>query len=350
MRVLVVGYAGSTHVQEWCRQLRAAGLDVVHFSPFERAYASGPKHQSLRQLRDFSHELRRLRETVEQTQPDVVNAHIASSAGILAQWVNLPLVITAYGSDITEFPRRSQMHSSALRRALTKADALTVSSRYLKNALMDLGYQVKTPHVVPFGVDLDAFGHGVAPKASNTFTLGTVKSHEYVYGVDLLIRAFATARENSSAEVHWKLVVVGGGSRLREHEQLAARLGIADVVEFRGFVPHQDVPRILAEFDVFAALSREESFGVAAVEAMAAGIPCIVTNVGGLPEVVGRTGVIVPSDDVSAAAAAISRLHSDATLRARLAADGRSRAAALFGESTCRARLVAVLREASKCS
>lgn len=351
MRVLLVGYAGSTHVQEWLAQFSDHGLEVVHFSPFERAYAAGPKYQNLRQLRDFGRESRRLREIVQHYKPDVVNAHIASSSGILAlRAVDLPLVITAYGSDITEFPKRSRMHRLVLGRALARADAITVSSHYLKKALMDLGYGIKTPYVVPFGVDIEAFGNVGIPARTGRFTVGTVKSNEYTYGIDVLIRAFAMARGRSLSPEQWRLVIVGRGSKQREYQQLATDLGLADEVEFRGAVPHHDVPSHLAEFDVFAALSREESFGVAVVEAMAAGIPCVVSDVGGLPEVVGSSGIVVASDDVPAAAAAISKLHADVTLRADFRAEGSRRARDLFGQSACRGRMVAVLAEVAECS
>jgi len=77
---------------------------------------------------------------------------------------------------------------------------------------------------------------------------------------------------------------------------VASDLGVADRVEFVGWVPHRDVPTELAKLDIYAALSRMESFGVAFVEAGAAARRVVVSDAGGLPEVTvdGLTGFVVP--------------------------------------------------------
>jgi glycosyltransferase involved in cell wall biosynthesis len=93
-------------------------------------------------------------------------------------------------------------------------------------------------------------------------------------------------------------------------------------------VSHQAVPGWLNRFDIFVAPSRldSESFGVAAVEASACGIPVVVSDVGGLPEVVknGSTGLIVPRDSPEELASALRRLLESATLREKMGETGRS--------------------------
>ncbi len=119
--------------------------------------------------------------------------------------------------------------------------------------------------------------------------------------------------------------IAGDGPERPALEALADALGIADRVRFAG--RRDDVPDLLAAADVFVMPSRSEGLGIAALEAMAAGLPVVASAVGGLGEAVvdGRTGLLVPPDDPAALAAALGRLVDDGALRARLGAAGPGR-------------------------
>jgi glycosyltransferase involved in cell wall biosynthesis len=129
-------------------------------------------------------------------------------------------------------------------------------------------------------------------------------------------------------------------------QSLAAELGIAERAHFAGAVPHAEVPAWLHRFDLYAAPSRldSESFGVAVIEAGACGLPVVVSDAGGLPEVVlhERTGLVVPREDVAALQAALTRLVLDASLRARLGACGRTHVAQSYAWPRCVERMEAV--------
>lgn len=120
--------------------------------------------------------------------------------------------------------------------------------------------------------------------------------------------------------------MIGGcGPAISDLRALSDELGIAGDVTFLGDVPHDEVPRVLSTFTVYAALSRSESFGVAVAEASACGIPIVATRVGGLSEVVreGVTGLLVPPEDARAAADAIARLVADSRERSEMGVAGR---------------------------
>jgi glycosyltransferase involved in cell wall biosynthesis len=193
--------------------------------------------------------------------------------------------------------------------------------------------------VVPWGIDTSFFEPGVEKAPSDTLVVGTVKTLEHKYGIDLLIRAFAEARAALPAEVaqRMRLLLVGGGSLERELEALAAQVGVAEVTEFRGQVPFERVPSCLRELDIYVAASRSESFGVAILEASACGRPVVVAAVGGLPEVVrdAHTGIVVPREDVGALAGAILRLVRDESLRAQMGAAGREHVKRLYEWKDC---------------
>jgi glycosyltransferase involved in cell wall biosynthesis len=187
--------------------------------------------------------------------------------------------------------------------------------------------------VVPFGIDTGVFSKAESrPLEKGEVVVGTVKTLAPKYGIDILIRAFALAREDlreskSEEAVRLRLLIVGGGPDETKLKILAEECGVADVSTFSGRVPHEEVPEYLHQMDVYVAVSRSESesFGVAVIEASACGLPVIVSDVGGLPEVVvvDRTGLIVRREDVSATAQAISRLVQDRNLRQRMGLQGR---------------------------
>lgn len=110
---------------------------------------------------------------------------------------------------------------------------------------------------------------------------------------------------------------------------MAQSLGLGDKMTFYGRIPHPEVPDALRTLDIFCAPSTRdsESFGVAAVEAMACGIPCVTSDADGFTEVMedGVTGFIVPKNDVGALADKIKLLVTDRRLRARMGAAGRIR-------------------------
>jgi len=127
---------------------------------------------------------------------------------------------------------------------------------------------------------------------------------------------------------------VGGGSQDAFLKKLCADLGITSHVAFTGMIPYDEVVRYHNMIDIYVAVSvyQSESFGVAIIESSACEKPVVVSNMGGLPEVVddGVTGFVVPARDPDATAAAIERLVLDKKLRAKMGTAGRRRVMELY--------------------
>ena len=128
-----------------------------------------------------------------------------------------------------------------------------------------------------------------------------MKTLAATYGIDLLIQAFSTLVADPLLQAdglaqRLRLLIVGDGPEYATLTSLAQTLGVSAVTTFAGVVPHCDVPAWLNRLDIYVAASRQESFGVAVLEASACGLPVVVSAAGGLPEVVrsGETGFIVP--------------------------------------------------------
>jgi glycosyltransferase involved in cell wall biosynthesis len=172
------------------------------------------------------------------------------------------------------------------------------------------------------------------------FWYGSVGRLVGIKGYDLLLRAFALlAQELSDVG----LALIGAGSEEGPLRALCDDLGIGEQVAFCGW--RSDARSLLSAFDVCVFPSREEGFGLAIAEAMAAGRPLIASQVGGIPEVVEQDALLVPPDDAHALTQAMRRLHGDAALRDSMGAALHARWQARFAPDQFTQRLQGYVRE-----
>ncbi|MES2100150.1 MAG: glycosyltransferase [Pseudomonadota bacterium] len=326
-RVALLGPANSIHLQRWAAALVQRGHAVQVISqhrcerellPAAAEVVSLPYAGSLGYFRNAGP----LRRALARWQPEILNVHYASGYGSTAMLTGFaPTLLSVWGSDVYDFPYESAAKGWLLRRNLRRATAIASTSEAMARQVRRLVPEVGEIGITPFGVDLSRFAP--APHAERPLTVGIVKLLTPKYGVDLLLRAFAGLPDRC------RLLIVGDGPQRAELEVLAQALGIAARTEFTGAVAHAEVPSFLNRLDVYVAPSRldSESFGVAVIEASACALPVVVSDVGGLPEVVrdGETGLVVPREDVPALRAALQRLVLDAALRDRLGRAGRAR-------------------------
>jgi len=284
------------------------------------------------------------RRCLQAFQPDIVNAHYATGYGTLARLAGFrPIALSVWGSDVYAFPTKSRLHRAWVTSNVRAANAVFSTSHAMANRVLELAPDVATPAVTPFGVDTALFRPGTSRPAMDRIVFGTVKSLAPVYGIDRLIRAFAASlyevRVDSPALAdRMYLRIAGAGPELSALRALAEALGIAERTTFAGALPHRDVPQFLDGLDVFVALSRQESFGVAVLEASASGCAVVATDVGGLPEVVvpGETGVLVSDKNaVDGATHAFAQLVRDPSRRVRMGQAGRAFVTRNYDWNTC---------------
>ena len=200
--------------------------------------------------------------------------------------------------------------------ALRGARAVITPSAYLKRIVTRWGVDPKRVHVVYNALD---FGAGSEPRSSlplrTTYRLITVSRLTGWKGIDGLIEAIT-----SQAEVG--LVVVGEGPDRARLEALARTLAIGERVFFAGQVSRQQVGTYLQACDLFVLNSRYEGLPHVVIEAMAAGLPIVATDVGGIGEIVrpGVNGLLVQPGDTDGLRRAMTGVLNDADLRRRCAA------------------------------
>jgi phosphatidylinositol alpha-mannosyltransferase len=181
---------------------------------------------------------------------------------------------------------------------------------------------------VPNGVDLARFGDSVAPFPQfrdgklNLLFVGRLEKRK---GLGILLRSYVQLKERIP---QLRLIVVGEGRMRRGYESYIDTHNIPDIV-LAGYVSPEDLPRYHASADIFCAPNTgKESFGIVLLEAMAAGLPVVATDIPGFSQVVspGRHGILVRKDDPVSLASAINLLADDSGLRQRLGAEGKAAA------------------------
>jgi glycogen(starch) synthase len=220
---------------------------------------------------------------------------------------------------------RSATLRAGLRQVLRKADAVTACSAFVMRDLERVAKIDGPSFVIPNGVDELEFADGPPADDLGNYVLAVGRLVPQK-GFDVLVDAFA-----SDMLPALDLVFAGDGFERRRLEDQVARLGLGSRVRFLGSVDRSRLSQLLRGARVFAFPSRGEAFGIALLEAMAAGVPAVATAAGGIPELArdGENALLVQPDDRVALAQAIRRLATNTSLRERLVLGGRKTAAEL---------------------
>ena len=285
---------------------------------------------------------------------DLLHVHYAiphATSAVLARDIlaksghAVPVVTTLHGTDIT-LVGKDPSFKPVVEHAIDTSDGVTSVSDWLRGETY-AEFDVTAPiEVIPNFIDTarfrrtakDHFRRAIAPDGeklvAHVSNFRKVKRTNDV--VDIFARLHGAGvwpeghpRHGQAGGV--KLLMVGDGPERAAAETLARDLGMWHDVRFIG--KQEPVEEILSIADLFLMPSASETFGLAALEAMACGVPVVSTDIGGLPElnVDGVTGFLLPLGDVDGMTAAARRILTDADLHARMATAARARAVDEFG-------------------
>lgn len=292
---------------------------VFHHPPYALALASRIVDVALNHDLDLVH--------VHYAVPHATSAMLARQV-LASEKRTLKIATTLHGTDIT-LVGSDPTYRPITRASILASDAVTTPSASLRDDTrrrFELDIDIE---VIPNFVDTTRFAprprrDGGPPRLIHVSNFRPVKR------IDSLISIFEIVAKRSDA----RLVLVGDGPELGPAERRLRELGLRDRAELHGH--RHDLPPLLSDSDVFLLPSQTESFGVAALEAMACGVPVVASEVGGLPEVIthGETGYLVPLGDGKDlerfAERTLSLIH-DAPHRQAMGQRAREHAATRFG-------------------
>ncbi|MBA2611424.1 MAG: glycosyltransferase [Bacteroidetes bacterium] len=337
MKVLLLSDTHSEHTEKWALGLANRGIKIGLFS-FNKASYDWYVHENITVFFEPDNKINAestltklayikyvaiLKKIIKHFEPDILHAHYATSYGLVGALADFhPFIISCWGSDVMKFPNKNFVAKSILKYNFKKADLLCATSYTIQDYINQV---ITIPvSVIPFGIDINDF----KPKkveslfAENDFVLGSIKPLESLYNIDVLIKSFAKLLP---AYENLKLVIIGDGTQLTALKEICKTLGVDEKITFTGRIPFKNISNYYNMIDILVNISEYESFGVSVVEAMACGTPVVVTNVGGLKEVVrdDSVGLKVKVGDVEDTVKAIELLMNDKTLYEQIAINAR---------------------------
>jgi rhamnosyl/mannosyltransferase len=269
---------------------------------------------------------------ISRQRPDITHLHFPYPIGEIGQLLcgrGRPTVIT-YHSDVVRQAGILRFYAPLLRRVLARADRILVSSPAYRESSPYLRHLAARCTVVPIGIEFDRFARPRPDEAAGWRArypgplLLFVGRLRYYKGLNYLLAAMV--------DVPATLLIAGDGPEAPALRAQAQALGVAERVHFLGDVADADLPGLYQAADVFVLPSsrRSEAYGIALLEAMAAGVAVISTELGTGTSWLnqhGQTGLVVPPGDPAALAAALQALLTDEPQRRRLGQAAQARAA-----------------------
>jgi N-acetyl-alpha-D-glucosaminyl L-malate synthase BshA len=279
------------HPNIYYHEVSVPAYPLFDFPPYETALASTMVNVILNNNLDLLH--------VHYAIPHASAAYFARQI-LKKQSRDIPFITTLHGTDIT-LVGKDQTYEPVVTFSINESDAITAVSANLREETFASFAIEKEIYVIPNFVDIARFHQTdkqhfkkmLAPNGERI--LAHVSNFRKVKRVDDAVRIFAEVRKTVSS----KLLMIGDGPERQHAEELSRSLGIYNDVRFLGKQDQMD--EILSIADLFLLPSSYESFGLAALEAMACGVPVISTNAGGIPEinVQGVTGYLSNIGDVA---------------------------------------------------
>jgi len=328
MILLLIADGRSIHTQRWAEYFAGHGYDVhlITYDPMDRVIPGVTEHVLPSRWKNLylSYIPRHIaiRHLVARINPDLIHVHFIAKYGfhLLCLGGRRPSLVSAWGDDVLILPRKSCLIAFVTKKVLDSVDLIYAVSRNISDHIVrDFGIPEQKVHYLPFGIDTDIFSPLPSPRQGDFPIIEVFSNRGFfpVYDNETLIRGFDLAYRQNPA---LRLTLKGDGPLELSVRALVSTLGLSDVVKFKKKTDYIDVPNDYRQTHIFITTSISDGTPVSILEAMASGLPCIATSVGGIPEWIedGMTGLLIPPGSPESVAAAILSLAADPALRTRL--------------------------------
>lgn len=281
------------------------GVKVVHWDGGTRSF----------RWRDVPALTRDLKRIIGEVKPDVIHAGPVQSAAYLAARSGFqPLLTMSWGSDLLMEADRNNWMRRITRYTLKRTTVLTGDCEAVRDKAAQFGFPADRAVLFPWGVDLQRFSPGRADDLRSSlgwqdaFVVLSLRSWEPLYGVDVLARGFArAARQNPQL----RLLLLSGGSQEKAIRDIFEQAGVLEQVHFTGQISQNDLPRFYQAADLYVSASHSDGSSVSLMEALACGLPALVSAIPGNREWLADSGAgwLFPDGDDQAVTEGILKAY-----------------------------------------
>lgn len=291
MRILYFSLGYSTHDHRFLKSISDGGHEVffVQLEGNQRQVESRLVPENVRQviwkggrepfrwgnLVALTFDFRRL---VKEIQPDLIHAGPIQTCAFIAVLSGFrPILTVSWGFDLMDDVHRNKWWEWVTRYTLKRSTFFTSDANVTRDMAVTYGMNSEKTVVFPWGVDLEHFKfQPFESKTSRTFTLFCNRSWETRYGVDVLAKAFVkVAQQRDNVD----LILLNGGSQGGKLRQILQSGGVLDRVTFGGQISQTDLPRWYHMADLYISPSHVDGSSVSLMEALACGLPCLVSDI-----------------------------------------------------------------------
>lgn len=290
MKIIYFSLGYSTHDHRFLRAISDGGHEV-HFVQLEGnrrqvesrsvpenvnqvIWKGGREPFKWRKLPALVMDFKRL---LRDLKPDLVHAGPIQTCAFIAVLAGArPLLTMSWGFDLMDDVHKSWMWEFATKYTLKRSTFFTSDANVTKDKAVAYGMNPEKTVVFPWGVDLDHFAKKEERENNEGFVLFCNRSWETRYGVDVLARAFVkVARQRDDV----RLLLLGGGSQGAHIRKILQSGGVEEYVTFGGQISQTDLPRWYHMADLYISPSHVDGSSVSLMEALACGLPCLVSDI-----------------------------------------------------------------------
>jgi len=267
----------------------------------------------------------RIVKILKEINPDFVHLHVQHLYSFAIIQSGYPFLLTSWGAEVLSLPSDNILIKSIAKIAATRAHFIIVDAYCLKKIWIKMGIQESKIKVIPFGVDLSIFNPNVKGSSirknlgiekDETVIISTRALDNNHYNIECLIRAVPLVLKRCQ---NAKFILKGAGPLKTYLQHLVYELNVSDHVRFVGLTPHHEIAQYLVAADIYVSTPFIDTTSVSLLEAMACGLPPIVTDIAGNREWINDevNGLLFPPKDSIALSEKIIHLIENENTRRR---------------------------------
>lgn len=277
MIICYLANSASSHTDKWVKPFVDKGHEVHIISHSKREIPGTILHYVDYSVKNFFFKAGEVHRIIKEINPDILHAQQVNTCGLYgATMKGYKFISSGWGSDVLVAPFESRLMNFIVRYVIKKSEAVTSGADYMTERLIELGADKSKIYKVPLGVYEDIFEHRHIFDESETVNFVSLRRHEPIYNMDILIRGF-----NEALKVNRNLTLTVGafGAQTEALKKMVEDFEISDKVFFTGRYNPEDIGSIFEKYDSLISIPKSDSTSVSLLEGMAVGVFPVLSNI-----------------------------------------------------------------------